>query len=199
MLFRSQAGLSNGRQLTTDMAETEGPTIAEKDAVLKRENGITDKSPMRLRMEDFIKRHQKHIVAELEKVDGGKFKIDTWQRPEGGYGITCVLQDSNVFEKAGVNTSVVYGTLPRAAIQKMRVNHKALNPDVDSLEFFAAGLSLVLHPSNPNAPTVHLNYRYFETSDEFGNANAWWFGGGCDLTPSYLFDEDAIQIGRAHV
>lgn len=151
---------------------------------------------MRLRMEQFIKQHQKQIVAELEKVDGKKFQIDTWQRPEGGGGISCVLQEGNVFEKAGVNTSVVYGRLPRPAIQKMRANHKALDPAVDSLEFFAAGLSMVLHPSNPMAPTVHLNYRYFETADEKGNTNAWWYGGGCDLTPCYLFNEDAIHFHK---
>ncbi|PSN67845.1 coproporphyrinogen III oxidase [Corynespora cassiicola Philippines] len=179
---------------TEDTPTAAPPSIAEKDAILKRENGITKDSPMRLRMEKFIKEQQKHIVTELEKVDGNKFQIDTWQRPEGGGGITCVLQEGNVFEKGGVNTSVVYGTLPRAAIQKMRVNHKALDPDVESLEFFAAGLSMVLHPSNPMAPTVHLNYRYFETADENGNTNAWWYGGGCDLTPCYLFDEDAIHF-----
>ncbi|KAJ8111922.1 hypothetical protein OPT61_g5594 [Boeremia exigua] len=178
----------------SDSLKTETPSIAQKDALLKRENGVSQQSPMRLRMEQFIKQHQKQIVSELEKVDGTRFTIDSWQRPEGGGGITCVLQDGKVFEKAGVNTSVVYGRLPRAAIQKMRVNHKALDPDVDSLEFFAAGLSMVLHPSNPNAPTVHLNYRYFETADEFGNTNAWWYGGGCDLTPSYLYDEDAIHF-----
>ncbi|KAF9700896.1 hypothetical protein EKO04_000245 [Ascochyta lentis] len=178
----------------SDSLKAETPSIAQKDALLKRENGVSEQSPMRLRMEQFIKQNQKQIVSELEKVDGTKFKIDTWQRPEGGGGITCVLQDGKVFEKGGVNTSVVYGRLPRAAIQKMRVNHKALDPDVDSLEFFAAGLSMVLHPHNPNAPTVHLNYRYFETADELGNTNAWWYGGGCDLTPSYLYDEDAIQF-----
>ncbi|KAF2203291.1 Coproporphyrinogen oxidase [Delitschia confertaspora ATCC 74209] len=183
-------------QLTDDTTKTESPTIAEKDAALKRSSGITPTSPMRLRMEAFIKSHQQQIVSELEKVDGTKFTIDTWQRPEGGGGITCVLQDGKVFEKAGVNTSVVYGRLPRAAIHKMRANHKALDPDVESLEFFAAGLSMVLHPSNPMAPTVHLNYRYFETADEWGNTNTWWYGGGCDLTPSYLFDEDAIHFHK---
>ena len=151
---------------------------------------------MRLRMEAFIKEQQQIIVRELEKVDGGKFKIDTWDRPEGGGGISCVLQDGNVFEKAGVNTSVVYGSLPRPAIQRMRANHKALDPDVESLPFFAAGLSLVLHPHNPNAPTVHLNYRYFETANADGTTNAWWFGGGTDLTPNYLYDEDAIHFHR---
>jgi coproporphyrinogen III oxidase len=101
-----------------------------------------------------------------------------------------------VFEKAGVNISIVYGTLPRPAIEKMRINHKAIDPTVDSLEFFAAGLSMVLHPVNPMAPTVHLNYRYFETANPDGTSNAWWFGGGTDLTPSYLFDEDAIHFHK---
>lgn len=183
-------------QVTDDSLKTEPPSIAEKDTLLKRSKPITDDSPMRLRMESFIKAQQKHIVAALEKVDGHKFQVDTWDRPEGGGGITCVLQDSDVFEKAGVNTSVVYGRLPRAAIQKMRANHKALDPDVESLPFFAAGLSMVLHPRNPMAPTVHLNYRYFETADEYGNPTAWWFGGGCDLTPSYLFDEDAVHFHK---
>jgi len=82
------------------------------------------------------------IVRALEAVDGNRFQIDKWERPNGGGGTSCVLQDGNVFEKAGVNISVVYGTLPRQAISKMRVNHKALDPDVESLEFFAAGLSL---------------------------------------------------------
>ena len=153
---------------------------------------------MRLRMEEMIKTRQRHIVSELEKLDPGhRFREDTWTRPTGGGGISCVLQDGSVFEKAGVNTSIVYGTLPRPAIEKMRVNHKALDPSVESLEFFAAGLSMVLHPCNPMAPTVHLNYRYFETMDRSsGECTAWWFGGGTDLTPSYLFDEDAIHFHR---
>lgn len=182
--------------LNDEPTKTEAPSIAEKDAQLKRTTNITDHSPMRLRMESFIKAQQKEIVRALEEVDGTPFTIDKWERSEGGGGITCVLQNGKVFEKAGVNTSVVYGRLPRAAIQKMRANHKALDPDVESLPFFAAGLSMVLHPSNPMAPTVHLNYRYFETADELGNTNAWWFGGGCDLTPSYLFDEDAIHFHK---
>jgi coproporphyrinogen III oxidase len=174
----------------------DSPSIAERDKITKRESGVSDTSPMRLRMEQFIKSQQKEIVQALEDIDGKAFQIDSWERPAGGGGITCVLQDGNVFEKAGVNTSVVYGSLPRAAIAKMRVNHKALDPDVESLEFFAAGISMVLHPINPMAPTVHLNYRYFETADAAGATNAWWFGGGCDLTPSYLFDEDAILFHK---
>ena len=147
-------------------------------------------------MEGFIKEQQKIIVEALEKVDGGKFRVDEWSRKDGGGGISCVLQDGNVFEKAGVNISVVYGTLPRVAIQKMRADHKALDLDVDSLGFFAAWLSLVLHPKNPMAPTVHLNYRYFETMNPDDTPQTWWFGGGTDLTPSYLFDEDAIHFHR---
>ncbi|KAK5120049.1 hypothetical protein LTR85_006530 [Meristemomyces frigidus] len=185
----SQTPASGGVQL-------EGPTIAERDNLSKRESGVTPSSPMRLRMEAFIKENQQEIVRTLEAIDGKRFQQDKWDRPNGGGGITCVLQDGNVFEKAGVNISVVYGSLPRAAISQMRANHKALDPDVESLEFFAAGLSLVLHPINPMAPTVHLNYRYFETANTDGSTNAWWFGGGTDLTPSYLFDEDVIHFHR---
>ena len=162
-------------------------------------------------MEKFIKEQQKQIVKELERIDGARFRMDEWQRPGGGGGITCVLQDGNVFEKAGVAVSVVYGTLPKAGIARMRADHKAL-PDasVDSLPFFAAGLSMVLHPKNPMAPTVHLNYRYFETANPSADIDGdgssgienrteggtWWFGGGTDLTPSYLFDEDAIHFHK---
>lgn len=176
--------------------QLQSPTIAERDTLSKRESGIDVSSPMRLRMEQFIKQNQEEIVRQLEAVDGKRFQVDTWDRPKGGGGITCVLQDGKVFEKAGVNTSVVYGTLPRAAIAKMRVHHKALDPEVESLEFFAAGLSLVLHPINPMTPTVHLNYRYFETANPDGSTNTWWFGGGTDLTPSYLFDDDVKFFHR---
>ncbi|KXX80679.1 Oxygen-dependent coproporphyrinogen-III oxidase [Madurella mycetomatis] len=175
-------------------------TLAERDEQLKRSQGVSELSPMRLRMEKFAKEQQREIVRALEKVDGKKFRIDEWQRKEGGGGITCVLQDGNVFEKAGVGVSVVYGTLPKPAILKMRANHKNIvdtDNIPDSLEFFAAGLSLIVHPKNPMAPTVHLNYRYFETTKPDGTSGAWWFGGGSDLTPNYLFDEDAIQFHKS--
>jgi coproporphyrinogen III oxidase len=171
-------------------------SIADRDELEKRQSEVTDNSPMRLRMEAFIKEQQRQIVSDIEAIDGKKFHIDNWTRPAGGGGISCVLQDGNVFEKAGVNISIVYGKLPKAAVEKMRVNHKNLNVNVATLPFFAAGLSLVLHPHNPMAPTVHLNYRYFETSNPDGSPQAWWFGGGTDLTPSYLFDEDAIHFHK---
>lgn len=178
----------------------DSPTLAERDQLAKRAEGVSETSPMRLRMEKFIKEQQKEIVRALEEVDGTPFRIDEWQRKEGGGGITCVLQDGNVFEKAGVGISIVYGTLPRQAIISMRANHKNLadaNNIPDSLEFFAAGLSLVVHPKNPMAPTVHLNYRYFETANADGSSGAWWFGGGSDLTPNYVFDEDAIHFHKS--
>ena len=151
---------------------------------------------MRLRMEKFIKEQQEHIVKEIERTDGKKFIKDEWERPNGGGGISCVLQDGNIFEKGGVMVSVVYGKLPKKAIETMRVHHKSVADNVDSLDFFASGLSLILHPKNPMAPTVHLNYRYFETANPDGSSQAWWFGGGSDLTPSYLFDEDAIHFHK---
>ncbi|CAB3254236.1 unnamed protein product [Arctia plantaginis] len=116
-----------------------------------------------------------------------KFKVDRWTRPTGGGGITCVLQDGRVFEKAGVNISVVSGTLPPAAVQQMRSRGKNLQNA--ELPFFAAGVSAVIHPRNPMVPTIHFNYRYFEVKDKDGVQ--WWFGGGTDLTPYYLNEEDA--------
>ncbi|KAI9149154.1 Oxygen-dependent coproporphyrinogen-III oxidase [Paramyrothecium foliicola] len=182
--------------MSADEVKLDTPTLAEIDAQKKREAAVGDDSPMRLRMEKFIKEQQQIIVQELEKIDGKKFRKDEWNRKDGGGGITCVLQEGNVFEKGGVGVSVVYGSLPKPAIEKMRANHKALDPNVESLDFFAAGLSMVLHPHNPMAPTVHLNYRYFETANPDGTSQAWWFGGGSDLTPAYLFDEDAIHFHK---
>jgi coproporphyrinogen III oxidase len=182
---------------TEHPSRLDGPTQAERDSLTKRESGVTESSPMRLQFEEFVKAQQRDIVRELEKIDGKKFRVDVWDRPNGGGGITSVLQDGNVFEKAGVNVSIVYGTLPRPAIEKMRVNHKAIDPNVNSLDFFAAGLSIILHPINPMAPTIHMNVRYFETMDEAGVPNTWWYGGGTDLTPTYLFDEDAIHFHKS--
>ncbi|KAM0282821.1 hypothetical protein ACHAQH_002825 [Verticillium albo-atrum] len=202
-LLISAVGLSLAGTLGYKMAvqepdQLDGPTLAERDALTKKESGVNSDAPMRLRMEKFIKEQQDEIVWELQKLDGAKFRRDEWKRAEGGGGITCVLQDGNVFEKGGVGVSVVYGTLPKPAIAKMRANHKNMHLDenIEALPFFATGLSMVLHPKNPMAPTVHLNYRYFETSHPDGTSNAWWFGGGSDLTPSYLFDEDAVHFHK---
>lgn len=133
----------------------------------------------------YIQDLQNKIIAKLEEVDGqAKFLRDNWEREEGGGGLSCVLTDGDVFEKAGVNISKVYGELPETM-------QKALN--VSSGKFFACGLSLVIHPKSPHIPTTHANWRYFEMYDKEGNVVDQWFGGGQDLTPYYLDEEDVIH------
>ncbi|XP_054270684.1 oxygen-dependent coproporphyrinogen-III oxidase-like [Macrosteles quadrilineatus] len=148
-------------------------------------------SDMKARMELLIMKIQADFCRALEAQEDGeaKFLVDRWERPEGGGGITCVLQDGRVLEKAGVNISVVSGTLPAAAVAQMRARGKKFK-EGEKLPFFAAGVSSVIHPRNPMIPTVHFNYRYFEVQ-ESDNTVQWWFGGGTDLTPYYLNEEDA--------
>ena len=125
---------------------------------------------------------QDRIVAALERLDGGRFREDTWDRPGGGGGRSRVLAEGNLFEKAGVNFSDVHGTL--------RPDMAASLPG-QGADFRATGISLVLHPRNPHVPTVHANFRRFERAGGTG-----WFGGGADLTPYYLRDEDAVHFHR---
>ena len=143
---------------------------------------------MKDKFQDYIKNLQDTICKTLENIDGkAKFQEDLWDRPEGGGGRTRVIENGNVFEKGGVNISSVHGKLPEAMQKSFGVK--------DS-DFFACGLSLVLHPINPFAPTVHANWRYFEMYDANGEIVTQWFGGGQDLTPYYLFDEDAIHFHK---
>lgn len=138
---------------------------------------------MRLRMESFVKSSQQQIIETLESLEPtSRFRIDKWIRPEGGDGISAVLQDGKVFEKAGVMVSVVHGKLGPAAIEKMRADHSKIQSTGPGgqLPFFACGLSLVLHPVNPHAPTVHMNYRYFEIVNADGTQTSW-FGGGAGI------------------
>ncbi len=126
---------------------------------------------------------QNTITSELEKIDGkATFREDLWERPEGGGGKTRVIENGDVFEKGGVNISAVHGALPKSMQNYFQV---------EEADFFACGLSLVLHPLNPMVPTVHANWRYFELYDKKGKVIDQWFGGGQDLTPYYLFEEDA--------
>ncbi|CAN0927563.1 Oxygen-dependent coproporphyrinogen-III oxidase, chloroplastic [Linum grandiflorum] len=147
---------------------------------------------VRCRFEKMIREAQDSVCKALEAVDGaGKFKEDVWSRPGGGGGISRVLQDGAVFEKAGVNVSVVYGVMPPEAYRAARSASADQKPG--PIPFFAAGISSVLHPKNPFAPTLHFNYRYFETDapkDAPGAPRQWWFGGGTDLTPAYIFEDD---------
>ncbi|XP_014259438.1 oxygen-dependent coproporphyrinogen-III oxidase isoform X2 [Cimex lectularius] len=149
------------------------------------------KNDMRTKMELLIMQIQNDLCKALEAEEDPdyKFIVDRWTRKEGGGGITCVLQDGHVLEKAGVNISVVTGLLPPEAIRQMKSRGKDFGGE-EKLPFFAAGVSAVIHPRNPMVPTVHFNYRYFEVSDSKGNKQ-WWFGGGTDLTPYYLNEDDA--------
>ena len=127
---------------------------------------------------------QESICSDLEALDGGAvFEKDHWTKKDGnGSGITSVICDGNVFEKGGVNFSIVEGN-------KMPKSATALRPELEGRKYTALGVSLVLHPENPYVPTVHLNVRIF-VAEEPGKDPLWWFGGGFDLTPFYGFDED---------
>ncbi|XP_023151135.1 oxygen-dependent coproporphyrinogen-III oxidase, mitochondrial [Amphiprion ocellaris] len=151
------------------------------------------KAEMRTRMEMLIMETQAEFCRALQEVDGGTFKVDRWDRKEGGGGISCVMQDGKVFEKAGVNVSVVFGNLTEEAARQMRSRGKVLKGKDGKLPFCAMGVSSVIHPKNPHIPTVHFNYRYFEIEEEDGTKQ-WWFGGGTDLTPVYINKEDAFHF-----
>jgi coproporphyrinogen III oxidase len=132
---------------------------------------------MRAKFEKMIRAAQNEICSAVEELDGQKFQEDAWTRPGGGGGISRVLQGGNVFEKAGVNVSVVYGQMPPEAY---RAATGEQGSGKEMIPFFAAGISSVMHPHNPMAPTVHFNYRYFETDAPEGAEaapRAWWFGG----------------------
>lgn len=153
---------------------------------------------MRRRFENLLAEAQEQICAAIEEVDGkGKFCRDPYTRNNGGGGVARVLADGDVFEKAGCNLSVVYGEMPEAALKA--ATERGANRDGLKLEpgqkvpFFAAGLSSVIHPKNPYCPTLHFNYRYFET-----NNGIFWFGGGTDITPSYLDIEDMKHFHGTH-
>ncbi|KAF3426612.1 hypothetical protein E2986_10480 [Frieseomelitta varia] len=150
---------------------------------------LKKRNDMKTKMELLVMKTQAEFCKALESLEDPdySFKVDRWIRKEGGGGITCVLQDGVVFEKAGVNVSVVTGTLPPAAVQQMRARGKQLQEG--SMPFFAAGVSAVIHPRNPMVPTIHFNYRYFEVENPDGSIQ-WWFGGGTDLTPYYLNEDD---------
>lgn len=123
-------------------------------------------------------RIQDEICQALEVLDGGaKFEEELWEREGGGGGRTRIIQNGNILEKGGVNFSAVHGKLPETI-------KKAFG--VDSEDFFATGVSIVIHPNNPLVPIIHMNIRYFELNDEVR-----WFGGGIDLTPHYVQEDDA--------
>ena len=121
---------------------------------------------------------QNLICTSLKKEDGKAiFHEDRWNRTEGGGGSTRIIENGALIEKGGVNFSAVFGETPAKIKQSFGYS---------SSEFYATGVSIVLHPQNPFVPIIHMNIRYFELSD-----GTWWFGGGMDLTPHYIDRQDA--------
>ncbi|MEN9686925.1 MAG: hypothetical protein RLZZ28_2711 [Bacteroidota bacterium] len=153
----------------------------------------TEPAAFRKTFISYLQQLQNTICVALEKADEkARFKEDTWEREmkEGGGGRTRTFSGGSIFEKAGVNSSVVYGPVS----DMMR---SQLNMNAGGSRWFACGLSLVIHPVNPYVPTVHANWRYFEITDDAGTVCDQWFGGGADLTPYYLFEEDAKHFHLA--
>ncbi len=141
-------------------------------------------SPVKAYLQDL----QHRIVAALEAIDGQPFLSDSWQRQEGGGGTSRIIEEGNIFERGGVGFSHVMGKhLPSSAA--------ANRPEIAGREWEAMGVSLVLHPRNPYAPTVHMNVRFF-IAHEQDQEPVWWFGGGMDLTPYYGFADDASHFHR---
>ncbi len=133
---------------------------------------------------------QKSICNALETFDGkAKFIEDDWQRTEGGGGKTRVIANGNIFEKGGVNTTVVFGEVTDVMLTQLKI---------DGAKWFACGISVVMHPVNPFVPTIHCNYRMFELYNEKDEVIDRWFGGGTDLTPYYLFEEDAKHFHQTY-
>lgn len=144
---------------------------------------------MAARMHAMVSGAQRRITDAIESSDGdAQFRADEWEREEGGGGLTMVLEDGRVFEKAGVNTSAVYGVMPEDTARLL---------GADSAPFFATGVSLVIHAKSPFVPTVHANFRYFAMGEDLGNPTDFWFGGGADLTPVYPFVADARHFHQA--
>ena len=137
-----------------------------------------DKTQHKTQVSEWFQSLQTTICNALEEADGkSKFQTDTWQREGGGGGTSRVIENGNIIEKGGVNFSAVFGESPKRMLQLMKL---------EPADFFATGVSIVLHPKNPLVPIIHMNVRYFEMSN-----GIYWFGGGIDLTPHYIFEEDA--------
>lgn len=165
------------------------PIEKAPDSLVRDGDGPEGNFPMRSKFEKMIREAQISITKAIEEIDGeGKFQEDCWTRANGGGGMSRVLAKGKVFEKAGVNLSVVYGSMPQEALQAATERGvdraKGMKPG-ERVPFFACGLSSVMHPKNPHCPTMHFNYRYFET-----DGGVWWFGGGTDITPSYINEDD---------
>lgn len=137
---------------------------------------------------DYFLALQNKITEKLQEQETVSFIEDKWKREEGGGGQSRILENGDIFEKAGINFSDVQGKhLPASATDK--------RPNLENASFRAMGISLVFHPRNPFVPTCHMNLRFFSVMKDEEEIT-WWFGGGYDLTPYYGFEEDAIHWHR---
>ena len=137
---------------------------------------------------EYLLELQQRVVTQLEDIDGKAFMEDSWKRPEGGGGISRMLEEGGLFERAGVGFSNVAGT-------KLPPSATASRPELAGRGWEAMGVSLVLHPRNPHVPTVHMNVRFFVApAARAGEPDVWWFGGGMDLTPYYPVVEDCVHF-----
>lgn len=142
---------------------------------------IKEEMVSKIQIENTFKQLQEQICLELENTDGkARFAEDSWERPGGGGGRSRVIKNGNIIEKGGVNFSAVYGETPDNILQALQLPKS---------QFYATGISIVLHPVNPWVPIIHMNLRYFEMSE-----GTWWFGGGIDLTPHFVIPEDAVKF-----
>lgn len=141
-------------------------------------------TPNKQHISDWFQGLQDSICGDLEKLDGqSQFVQDTWERPAGGGGRTRTFKDGDLIEKGGVNFSAVHGSTPVKILQ-------ALN--LEESNFFATGVSIVIHPNNPWVPIIHMNVRYFEMDN-----GVWWFGGGIDLTPHIIIEQRATAFHKS--
>ncbi|HLR31133.1 MAG TPA: oxygen-dependent coproporphyrinogen oxidase, partial [Fodinibius sp.] len=160
------------------------PSASRRTSSSKGDTG----SDLKTQFSNFIHYLQDEICEELETLDGKTtFRADDWQREGGGGGHSRIISGGDVFEKGGVSISTVHGELPELIRQRF---------EVEQGWFWAGGLSLILHPKSPMIPTVHANFRYFELYKDaaMSHIQDCWFGGGADLTPYYLWDEDAVHF-----
>ena len=137
-------------------------------------------------VKEFLLELQALIVERMEQIDGKPFRSDSWERPDGGGGISRLIEEGNFLERGGVNFSHVTG-------DKLPPSASAQRPELAGRSWEAMGVSLVMHPRNPYVPTTHMNVRFF-VAEKPGEEPVWWFGGGMDLTPYYGFEEDAVHF-----
>jgi coproporphyrinogen III oxidase len=175
-------GLTQLSMSTTEKPATEAAQGAGLSATFPENFEGGDKEWI-VKMENMLREAQISITEAIQEIDGGAtFFEDAWVRENGGGGLSRVLANGNVWEKAGVNLSVVHGTMPQEALKA--ATERGTDRGEGDVPFAACGLSCVMHPRNPHCPTMHFNYRIFQTD------KTWWFGGGTDITPCYIDEED---------